>query len=184
MEDVLELNSDDDSNDGDDEESEDDAEWVGMVDNMEVVQSVSEVVKEVEVAMDVDPSPVLDVRMYGLFDCDPHGIEILLCYMFGSKKNAFESPHLAIPTLHWLGVTPSDLNAYSHLFHASSPENLLPMDLKDRKKALSLLKRANVKSAGPVWRQLQRLVWMGVKVEIQAVEVGDLVGVYLGEKVV
>ncbi|KAI9334423.1 hypothetical protein BDR26DRAFT_565579 [Obelidium mucronatum] len=27
----------------------------------------------------------LPVKIYGLFDCDPYGIDILMCYMFGSK---------------------------------------------------------------------------------------------------
>ncbi|ORY49952.1 DNA topoisomerase IV, alpha subunit [Rhizoclosmatium globosum] len=127
------------------------------------------------------PSTAYTPIIYGLFDCDPHGVEILLCYMFGSQKNAYESPHLATPSIIPLGLFPSDLNVYVGEIRSNSA-SLIPMTLKDRKKCLAVIKRCVFKSVKFVRKELQRLLWMGVKVEIQGVPVEFLVTTLLVEK--
>ncbi|OAG33507.1 meiotic recombination protein SPO11 [Nematocida sp. ERTm5] len=45
------------------------------------------------------------VRIYGLFDCDPHGLSIYSVYKYGSKKR----PHLKIPNMQRIGVHLQDI---------------------------------------------------------------------------
>ena len=48
------------------------------------------------------------VRILGLMDCDPHGLDILLTYKFGSTSMAFDSENMAVPAIEWIGVFASD----------------------------------------------------------------------------
>ncbi|KAJ1969671.1 endodeoxyribonuclease [Dispira parvispora] len=50
------------------------------------------------------------VPIVALTDGDPHGIEILCTYKFGSKALGFDSAQLAIPTLRWLGIHRYDID--------------------------------------------------------------------------
>ncbi|XP_072394871.1 uncharacterized protein mei-W68 [Diabrotica undecimpunctata] len=47
-----------------------------------------------------------------LVDADPHGIQIMLNYKFGSFKNAHLSHHLAVPKAKWIGVYPSEIHKF------------------------------------------------------------------------
>ncbi|XP_062010667.1 DNA topoisomerase 6 subunit A-like [Rosa rugosa] len=51
------------------------------------------------------------IPVYGLFDCDPAGIEILSVYAAGSYNKSYDSVNLTCPDMMWLGVWPSDLHA-------------------------------------------------------------------------
>ncbi|VDM56967.1 unnamed protein product [Angiostrongylus costaricensis] len=50
----------------------------------------------------------LAVPIYGLFDSDPHGIEIMLTYKYGSSSNCVEGRHCHVKQIQWLGY-PSDI---------------------------------------------------------------------------
>ncbi|XP_025109277.1 meiotic recombination protein SPO11-like isoform X2 [Pomacea canaliculata] len=50
---------------------------------------------------------------FALMDADPHGIAIMLVYKYGSKAQAFENHHLAVPAIKWLGILPTDIPRYS-----------------------------------------------------------------------
>ncbi|KAI8817375.1 Spo11/DNA topoisomerase VI subunit A [Fimicolochytrium jonesii] len=82
------------------------------------------------------------IPIYALVDCDPHGLEIFLCYKSGSKAMAFDRDNLACPSLHWLGVRPSD---WSNPRYGIDTEALLPLTPRDRRKALGMLKRPYVR---------------------------------------
>nr|CAB3266536.1 meiotic recombination protein SPO11 [Phallusia mammillata] len=51
----------------------------------------------------------LQIPVLGLFDADPHGIEIMCVYRFGSLAQSHDSQSLALPFLKWIGVFPSDI---------------------------------------------------------------------------
>ncbi|XP_051913115.1 meiotic recombination protein SPO11 isoform X2 [Hippocampus zosterae] len=52
---------------------------------------------------------VLHVPIFTLVDADPHGIEIMCIYKYGSVAMSFEAQSLTIPNVMWLGLLPSDL---------------------------------------------------------------------------
>jgi len=64
-----------------------------------------------------------------LTDADPHGYQILSTYCFGSAKKAGECDRLALPFLHWLGLTIAD----------ARPECCVPLTTRDFKKLYKLL---------------------------------------------
>ncbi|KAG5874724.1 hypothetical protein JTB14_037240 [Gonioctena quinquepunctata] len=52
---------------------------------------------------------VMTIPIFILVDADPHGINIMLNYKFGSVNNAHVSHHLAVSKAKWLGVLPSEI---------------------------------------------------------------------------
>ncbi|KAI5184588.1 meiotic recombination protein SPO11 [Nematocida homosporus] len=62
-------------------------------------------------------------RVFGLFDCDPHGLNIYHVYKNGSKKR----PHLRVPNLERIGVFINEIPATEELLpiQNGSPEHSL-----------------------------------------------------------
>ncbi|XP_045159068.2 meiotic recombination protein SPO11-like [Mercenaria mercenaria] len=116
-----------------------------------------------------------------LVDADPHGIEIMTVYKFGSKALSFETEHLAVPCIKWLGILPSDI------FRLGIPEtSLIPLSKADRIKGLELLSRPYIQHY-PLWRnEIENMLASGRKAEIQALDSissSFLTDVYLPSKI-
>lgn len=45
----------------------------------------------------------LSIPIYIIVDADPHGIEIMFTYKFGSLQMVHNSDHLAVKSVEWLG---------------------------------------------------------------------------------
>ena len=122
----------------------------------------------------------LKLPVLGLVDADPYGLKILSVYMSGSKNMSYDSANLTTPDIKWLGVRPSDLDRYK------IPEQCrLPMSSHDVKTGRELLKEDFVRS-NPAWvRELELMIEMNVKAEIQALSSFSfqyLTEVYLPQK--
>ncbi|XP_033116516.1 meiotic recombination protein SPO11-like [Anneissia japonica] len=78
----------------------------------------------------------LHLPIFGLVDADPHGIEILCVYKFGSKSYSFDSHNLTVPSIRWLGVLPSDVKRLQ-----IPKDSLIPLTKADMDKASELIKR-------------------------------------------
>ncbi|XP_001636181.3 meiotic recombination protein SPO11 [Nematostella vectensis] len=105
----------------------------------------------------------LHVPVMALVDADPHGIEILSVYKYGSKALSFNVHDLTVPTIRWLGVWPSEVD------RLSIPEHVrIPLTERDRSKCHALLKRPFMDSH-PAWRQeIEHMLTKGYKAEMQA----------------
>ncbi|PFX31488.1 Meiotic recombination protein SPO11 [Stylophora pistillata] len=105
----------------------------------------------------------LQIPILALVDADPHGIEILSVYKFGSKALSFDAQSLTVPVLKWLGVLPSDI------IRLSIPrDQLIPLTERDRYKARELLDRPYIQSH-EVWKkEIETMLSQGFKAEIQA----------------
>lgn len=106
--------------------------------------------------------------VFGLFDYDPYGIDILKCYRVGSKALAGESD-LAVPDMRWIGVTVEDV--------LSLGAGSMPLTQADRGKAQKMLEGMLVHGVvvpqmGDCWNELQRMLMLGMEAEIQALD-GD-----------
>lgn len=56
-----------------------------------------------------------ETHIYALVDADPHGIDILSVYTFGSRANAFSEDHIGLPLgdrLEWIGVKAIEWSKY------------------------------------------------------------------------
>ncbi|KAM9296529.1 meiotic recombination protein SPO11 [Gastrophryne carolinensis] len=105
----------------------------------------------------------LQLPIFTLMDCDPHGIEIMCIYKYGSVAMSFEAHHLTVPSIAWLGLLPSDIER----LHIPT-QALVPLSEQDKKKLSSLEKRPYVASQ-PLWkRELEMMSTRKMKAEIQA----------------
>ncbi|XP_056279019.1 meiotic recombination protein SPO11 isoform X2 [Pseudoliparis swirei] len=122
----------------------------------------------------------LHVPVFALVDADPHGIEIMCIYKYGSVSMSFEARSLTVPSLMWLGLLPTDLK------RLRVPEDsLIPLTRTDESKLCSLLKRPYV-TGKPDWqREMELMQQSKVKAEIQslaAIAPDFLTSVYLPNK--
>ncbi|ORY78968.1 Spo11/DNA topoisomerase VI subunit A, partial [Protomyces lactucae-debilis] len=97
-----------------------------------------------------------------LVDLDPHGIEILATWKYGSVARAAHSRHLAVTSLRWLGVHVEEI--------ADVAAHMLPLTPADNRKADALLCRkwctGSMQSRN--WRQqVMRLKQLQLKAEIE-----------------
>ncbi|XP_069383485.1 meiotic recombination protein SPO11 isoform X2 [Paralichthys olivaceus] len=105
----------------------------------------------------------LHIPTFALVDADPHGIEIMCIYKYGSVAMSFEAHSLTVPSVMWLGLLPSDLQ------RLQVPEDaLIPLTKRDESKLGSLLKRPYL-SSQPDWqREMELMQQTKVKAEIQS----------------
>ncbi|XP_077109255.1 meiotic recombination protein SPO11 isoform X1 [Ranitomeya variabilis] len=103
------------------------------------------------------------IPIFTLVDGDPHGMEIMCIYKYGSVSMSFEAHNLTVPSIAWLGLLPSDIER----LHVPS-EALIPLSALDQRKLLSLQKRPYL-SCQPLWKQeLDIMTSRKMKAEIQA----------------
>ncbi|XP_072270329.1 meiotic recombination protein SPO11 isoform X2 [Pyxicephalus adspersus] len=87
------------------------------------------------------------IPIFTLVDGDPHGIEIMCIYKYGSVSMSFEAHNLTVPSVAWLGLLPSDIE------RLNIPEQaLIPLSGEDQKKLSSLERRPYV-SSQPLWKR-------------------------------
>jgi len=107
----------------------------------------------------------LGLRVVGLADCDPFGIEILSVYAHGSIEESFEAACMAVPQLEWIGMRVTD---------GTSAAATSKLEERDVEKINSLLEREWI-TRRPEWRmELQRMLAMQTKFEIEALSVSEL----------
>ncbi|XP_027329815.1 meiotic recombination protein SPO11-1 isoform X3 [Abrus precatorius] len=126
----------------------------------------------------------LHLPAYCLVDCDPYGFDILTTYRFGSMVSickflnsgilqhhmAYDTTHLRVPEIHWLGAFPSDFERYS-----VPKQCLLPLTAEDERKIEAMLHRCYLQREVPQWRlELKLMLQNGVKFEIEALSVRTL----------
>jgi len=105
----------------------------------------------------------LRIPVLAFVDADPYGLKILSVYMSGSKAMSYDSASLTTPDVKWLGLRPSDFDAFD------LPDQCrLPMTPKDIDMGKQLLKEDFVQK-NPAWcRELETMLRTKQKAEIQA----------------
>ncbi|KAG4073105.1 hypothetical protein HA402_009524 [Bradysia odoriphaga] len=96
--------------------------------------------------------------IYALVDADPHGIEIMLSYRHGSQKMSYFNDNLAIPSIRWIGVFPSEIKKFNLLS--------LPMTPQDVNRLDSLMKRPYMSTK--IYKELLVLKRTQKKSEVEA----------------
>ena len=121
--------------------------------------------------------------IFAIVDHDPHGFNILSVYKFGSIALAHENHRLVVHEMKLLGVKNVDLGP---LLNENSEANaaILPLTSHDRKKVKHLLEKGYIWTQEE-WRcELQRMLFMNLKAELQAIDVDNRGGLeaYLTRK--
>uniref|UniRef100_A0A8C0VKF6 DNA topoisomerase (ATP-hydrolyzing) n=1 Tax=Cyanistes caeruleus TaxID=156563 RepID=A0A8C0VKF6_CYACU len=102
------------------------------------------------------------IPIFTLMDADPHGIEIMCIYKYGSVSMSFEAHHLTVPSVKWLGLLPSDLERLNICKDA-----LIPFTKQDENKLASIQKRPYI-ACQPLWKkELEIMAASKLKAEIQ-----------------
>ncbi|KAJ8016224.1 hypothetical protein DPEC_G00004970 [Dallia pectoralis] len=105
----------------------------------------------------------LRIPVFALVDADPHGIEIMCIYKYGSVAMSFEAHSLTVPSVMWLGLLPSDLQRLG-----VPEEALIPLTQRDMSKLTSLKKRPYL-ACQPVWhKEIEIMQQSKMKAEIQS----------------
>ena len=105
----------------------------------------------------------LEIPAFALVDSDPYGHYIYSVFLRGSKRLSYESPFIATPELKLLGVLSRDLDAYK------IPKAVrIPMQPTDVKRVKDMLKEPFVQRNKPWVEDLQLMLRLKEKAEIQA----------------
>ncbi|XP_026469329.1 meiotic recombination protein SPO11-like [Ctenocephalides felis] len=120
----------------------------------------------------------LQIPIYALVDADPHGIEIMCTYRFGSLAMSHQSDYLAVPSIRWLGVQPSDVETLA--------VPMLPITVDDLSKLRTLRSRYYIQNNPELLKQIDIMVSTNCKAEIEGVDClsnSYLTDVYLPSKI-
>ena len=107
----------------------------------------------------------LKIPVFALVDADPHGLDIMCIYKYGSKSLSYEAENLTCPSIRWLGVLPRDVN-----FIGIADNVLIPMNDSDVKRANDLLKRPYICNNESMKSQIQLLLQSRMKAEIECLD--------------
>ncbi|XP_030389260.1 meiotic recombination protein SPO11 isoform X4 [Gopherus evgoodei] len=103
------------------------------------------------------------IPIFTLMDADPHGIEIMCIYKYGSVSMSFEAHHLTVPAIRWLGLLPSDIERLN-----IRKDALIPLTKQDQNKLASMQKRPYM-ACQPMWKkEMEIMAASKMKAEIQA----------------
>ena len=119
----------------------------------------------------------LEIPVLALVDADPHGVEIMCVYRFGSISQSYDADNLTVSSMRWIGVLPSDLERLS-----IDQEAQIPLTEQDHRKISHLLDRPYVKAHASIQQELLVMLNTGHKAEMQAlsgISTGFLTDVYL-----
>ncbi|KAF7868389.1 hypothetical protein EAF04_004921 [Stromatinia cepivora] len=117
------------------------------------------------------------IPIYVLVDFDPDGIGIMSTYKHGSVALAHENEDLSVPSIRWLGLKSTDM-----MQGGEENEGLLKLTKRDRRLAVRMLQRDICKDNGveKEWRrQLQIMLMLNTKAEIQVIGNGELLETWL-----
>lgn len=105
----------------------------------------------------------LEIPAFALMDSDPYGHYIYSVFLRGSKRLSYESPFIATPELKLLGVLSRDLDEFK------IPKSVrIPMMPADIKRVKEMLKEPFVRKNGPWVQDLELMLRIKEKAEIQA----------------
>ncbi|KAI3552200.1 type IIB DNA topoisomerase [Colletotrichum abscissum] len=132
-----------------------------------------------------------ELPIFALVDFDCYGIAIMRCYSYGTRGHAHEKA-TTVPSMQWLGIksddlafrqdaTPShgpDINGSQRRPGASLFDSTSSLTLRDRTRAINTVKEIEedgTENDQECRRELQVMLFLGIKAEIQAVDnAGDM----------
>jgi meiotic recombination protein SPO11 len=118
-----------------------------------------------------------EIPIFALVDFDPDGIGIMSTYKHGSISLAHET-NLVVPSIQWLGVRSCDF-----LDSGNEMQGRLNLTARDRKIAARMLaKSVNEGYDEDPRRELQVMLMLGAKAEIQILGNGEMLMEWLDKK--
>ena len=118
-----------------------------------------------------------DIPIVGLFDADPYGAFIFFIYRFGSRSSAYDGINMAISSMQWLGIRPSELTQLS-----LPKKSFKELSESDHKLLDNLINEKHIPECYK--RELSIMKDLNMKCEIEALtsDLNRLVDLYLPSK--
>ncbi|VDN27979.1 unnamed protein product, partial [Gongylonema pulchrum] len=107
-----------------------------------------------------------DIPLFGLLDCDPHGIEIAMTYKYGGAKANYALEDRKLPHFQWVGLSRFNLPKF-----AISDLQFIPLQQREMAKVERLCQRAAALGDITFLTEvlLQKMYMDGNKLELEAV---------------
>ncbi|EFO93838.1 CRE-SPO-11 protein [Caenorhabditis remanei] len=114
--------------------------------------------------------------IYGLFDADPHGIEIYLTYKYGAAKETAEGRGAFVSSIQWIGLFPTDFKRFF-----IDPSQCLPLLRSDFVKIENMIPRSIQLGECLVTRELDWMIQNAFKLELESINMcgPEYMGKYL-----
>lgn len=103
----------------------------------------------------------LKIPVLCLVDCDPHGLDIMCMYRYGSISMAYDNHNLATPAMRWVGMCPSDMYRYEVTRKSELSES-------DWKKLDEIKQRQYIQINEKICREINLFMERGEKAELSA----------------
>ena len=100
------------------------------------------------------------IPIFALVDADPYGIEIMCVYRFGSLTTTWCAESLAVPSVRWLGLHPSD-------FPDLNQSQMKSFSKHDHIKCKAILNRPYIKHWPNLKEELETISSCEQKAEIE-----------------
>lgn len=100
------------------------------------------------------------IPIFVLVDADPYGIEIMCVYRFGSLTSTWGAESLAVPSVRWLGLHPSD-------FPDLNPSQMKGFSKHDQIKCKAILNRPYIEHWPNLKEELEIISSWQQKAEIE-----------------
>ncbi|OBT68740.1 hypothetical protein VE03_02199 [Pseudogymnoascus sp. 23342-1-I1] len=114
--------------------------------------------------------------IYVLTDYDPHGISILSTYAHGSAGLAHQNEGLAVPGVRWLGVKLESVVGTQNEEGGGQVPGVLGLTRRDRRLGRSMLRGHPAMREGEWRREVQCMLFLNLKAEIQVLGGGERLG--------
>lgn len=114
-------------------------------------------------------SSKLELPVIGLFDYNPHGVQILLTYKFGSTRMGLEAHEYAVD-IKWLGLHHSDVMDDDHRPKVD-PSALQQWTASDNRVFTAIRSRVQLMMEPAYSREVELMNQARVKAEIEAVNI-------------
>ncbi|KAH8859322.1 Meiotic recombination protein SPO11 [Schistosoma japonicum] len=106
-----------------------------------------------------------NIPMFGLFDADPHGINVFCTYKFGTMNPTMQDRHgcpIKIPNLQLCGLLPSELSSLP-----IKEEEILNLTKNDKSLLISIQKRGYIHEEFNLLKQIKCLLFTEKKAELE-----------------
>ncbi|KAK6111254.1 Type IIB DNA topoisomerase family protein [Brugia pahangi] len=105
-----------------------------------------------------------NLQLFGLLDCDPHGIEIAMTYKYGNCSKTFGVENQTLSHFEWIGLSRCELPKF-----VISAVQFLPLQKSELAKVEKLCQRTAILGNTALLEELIRMRQYGNKLELEAV---------------
>jgi meiotic recombination protein SPO11 len=109
-------------------------------------------------------------HIFGIFDYDPHGMEIYCTYKFGSKQLPHESDTTIVSRMTRIGINIQQFEQYAPLLPDRGQQHIIPLSIADKKKGIQLSTLLAQMNQHSLCQEIYNMLLQDTKLEIQSMQ--------------